>query len=135
MVLLGVAAACLASAVAVAAPAPGKGKPPPTGVGCKPSVSVVLKGVLATTPGPAASALSVNVKQANRHGRAYAAAAQPTSVLVNTSTKVRRQGKKTLGDLRSGDRVVVQAKVCKAALANAATPALTAVRVVAHPAA
>jgi hypothetical protein len=32
------------------------------------------------------------------------------------------------------DRVVVQAKVCKADLAQGATPALTAKRVVAHPA-
>ena len=125
----------LAASAAVAAPPPGKGKPPATGPGCKPSVTVVLKGSLAATPGASATSLSVTVKSANRHGRAYVTAAQPTAVLVNAGTKVRRQGKKTLGDLLMGDRVLVQAKVCKADLAQGATPALTAKRVVAHPAA
>ncbi len=41
---------------------------------------------------------------------------------------------KTLADLLAGDRVLVQAKVCKADLAQGATPPLTAKRVVAHPA-
>jgi hypothetical protein len=122
----------LAASAAVAAPPPGAGKPPATGAGCKPKVTVVLQGVLTSV---SAIVLGVNVKQANRHGRAYVTAAQPTSVLVNTDTKVRRQGKKTLADLLVGDRVVVQARVCKKDLANGATPALTAVRVVAHPAA
>jgi hypothetical protein len=47
---------------------------------------------------------------------------------------VRRQGKKTLGDLAAGDRELVQARVCKADLAASATPQLTATRVIAHPA-
>ena len=127
-------AAVLGASAAVAAPPPGKGKPPATGEGCKPKVTVVLKGTLTATPGISASALSVNVTRANRHGRAYVAAAQPTSVLVDEDTKVRRRGKKTLGDLLSGDRVVVQARTCKADLAAGATPPLTATRVVAHPA-
>jgi hypothetical protein len=122
----------LAASAAVAAPPPGAGKPPATGAGCKPKVTVVLKGALTSV---SATVLGVNVKQANRHGRPYVTAAQPTSVLVNADTKVRRQGKKTLADLLVGDRVVVQARVCKKDLANGATPALTAVRVVAHPAA
>ena len=74
------------------------------------------------------------MKSANRHGRAYATATQPTAVFVDEDTKVRRRGKKTLGDLVAGDRVLVQAKVCKADLAQGATPPLTAKRVVAHPA-
>jgi hypothetical protein len=126
-----VVAGVAASAV-VGAPPPGKGKPPATGAGCKPTVTVVLKGALTSV---STTVLGVSVKQANRHGRAYVTAAQPTSVLVNTDTKVRRQGKKTLADLLAGDRVVVQARVCKKDLANGAAPALTAVRVVAHPAA
>ena len=135
VLLATVVAACLAASAAVAAPPPGKGKPPATGQGCKPSVTVVLKGSLAATPGASATSLSVTVKSANRHGRAYVTAAQPTAVLVDEDTKVRRRGKKSLGDLLMGDRVLVQAKVCKADLAQAATPALTATRVVAHPAA
>jgi hypothetical protein len=46
-------------------------------------------------------------------------------------TKVRRQGQKTLGDLRQGDSVLVRAKACKADLANG-TPHLTATSIVAH---
>jgi hypothetical protein len=126
--LLGVAAA-------VAAPAPGKGKPPATGPGCKPRITVVLKGALVGTPGPGATSLRVDVKSGNRWARAYVAAAQPTSIGVTPDTKVRRRGKKALGDLRDRDRVLVQAKACKQDLAEDATPPLVAVRVVAHPAA
>lgn len=129
-----VLAAVLGASAAVAAPPPGKGKPPATGEGCKPKVTVVLKGSLTATPGPSATSLSVNVTRANRHGRAYVAATQPTSVLVDEDTKVRRRGKKSVGDLLSGDRVLVQARTCKADLADDATPQLTATRVVAHPA-
>lgn len=131
--LVALVIASLGVSAAIAAPPPGKGKPPATGEGCKPKVTVVLKGTLAATPGPAASALSVNVTKGNRFGRAYVAASQPLSVLVDEDTKVRRQGKKTLGDLLSGDRVLVQARACKADLAEGATPPLTASRVVAHP--
>ena len=94
----------------------------------------LVKGSLAATPGASATSLSVTVKSANRHGRAYVTATQPTSVLVDEDTKVRRQGKKTVGDLLTGDRVLVQARVCKADLGQNATPQLTATRVVAHPA-
>jgi hypothetical protein len=133
--LVALVIASLGVSAAVAAPPPEKGKPSPTGEGCKPKVTVVLKGTLAATPGEAASALTVDVTRANRWGRAYVAASQPTSVGVDEDTKVRRQGKKTLGDLLSGDRVLVQARACKADLVDEAIPALTAVRVVAHPAA
>lgn len=119
---------------ALAAPPPGKGKPPSTGAGCRPQVTVILKGTLATAPGPAGTSLTLTVRQANAHGAAYAKANQPILVLVNPSTVVRRQGKKALGDLVSGDRVLVQARACKADLANGATPNLTATRIVAHPA-
>ena len=125
--LVSLAAAMLSVSAAVAAPPPGKGKPPATGEGCKPKVTVVLKGTLASAP------LNVTVTKANRWGRAYVSASAVT-VTVNADTKVRRQGKKTLAELVVGDRVLVQAKVCKADLAEGATPALTAVRVIAHPA-
>lgn len=132
--LVAMVIASLGVSSAVAVPPPGKGKPPTTGVGCKPKVTVVLKGTLAATPGATTAALLVNVTKGNRFARAYVAASQPTAVLVDADTKVRRQGKKTLGDLLSGDRVLVQARACKADLAAGATPALTASRVVAHPA-
>lgn len=118
--------ASLGVSAAVAAPPLGKGKPT-TGEGCKPKVTVVLKGTLATAP------LNVNVTSGNRWGRAYVTAGS-VAVTVDANTKVRRQGKKLITALVPGDRVLVQAKVCKADLANEATPTLTAVRVVAHPA-
>ncbi len=126
--------ASLGVSAAVAAPPPGKGKPTTTGEGCKPKVTVVLKGTLAVEPVAPVTTLSVNVTKANRHGRAYVSALAVT-VTVNADTKVRRQGKKALADLEVGDRVLVQARVCKADLVEGATPpVLTASKVVAHPA-
>jgi hypothetical protein len=128
LLLAGLAVAGLTVSSAVAAPPVGKGKPPSTGAGCKPKIAVVLKGTLTGAP------LSVDVKSSNRWGRAYVAGSGSTSVAVDASTKVRRQGKKLITDLVVGDRVLVQARVCKADLKDGAMPALTASKVIAHPA-
>jgi hypothetical protein len=129
VLLVGIAAAMLSVSAAVAAPPDGKGKPPTTGDGCKPRVTVVLKGTLTGAP------LSVDVTSANRWGRAYVPGTASTSIAVDpNTTKVRRQGKALISDLVVGDRVLVQARVCKADLADDVMPPLTAVRVVAHPA-
>jgi hypothetical protein len=130
ILLVGLVSALVVVSTAMAAPPPGKGKPAPTGEGCKPKVTVVLKGTLAGAP---AGSLNMTVARGNRWARAYVSAGT-ASVTVDSTTKVRRNGKKTLADLVTGDRVLVQARVCKADLAEGATPALTAVRVVAHPA-
>jgi len=112
-------------------PKPGKGKPPKTGLGCKPKVTVVLKG---TVTSASASSLAMDVTRSNRWGRAWAEAGTAT-VAVDDDTKVRRNGNKTLAaQLVAGDWVLVQARACKAELADDATPALTAARIVAHPA-
>jgi hypothetical protein len=134
LVLTGLAVAGLAVSSAVAAPPPGKGKPETTGAGCKPKIAVVLKGTLASTPGASATSLSVNVTSANHWGKAYVGGLAKSIAVDPNTTKVRRQGKKTLGDLLKDDRVLVQARVCKAVLANNATPDLTASKVIAHPA-
>ena len=128
LLVVGLVGVVLAAPSAVAAPAAGKGKPPATGQGCKPRVTVVLKGTLTGAP------LSVDVTSGNRWGRAYVAGSAPMSIAVTADTKVRRQGKKLITDLVVGDRVLVQAKVCKADLANDAKPGLTASKVIAHPA-
>lgn len=128
LLLVSAAAAMFAVSAAVAAPPPGKGKPT-TGEGCKPKVTVVLKGVLTEAP------LRVDVTSSNRWGRAYVAGTASTAVAVDTNTKVRRQGKKLITELVVGDRVLVKARVCKADLAEGEKPLLTAVQVVAHPAA
>jgi hypothetical protein len=127
--------ALLAVSVAVAAPPPGKGKKPPTtGVGCKPTISVVLKGTLTADGAAAPFSLSVHVTGGQSHAKAYKAGTQPVSVAVTTSTKVRRGNSKSPTSLKSGDLVNIQARACKADLANSATPALTAVKITAHPA-
>ncbi|HEX4747796.1 MAG TPA: hypothetical protein VFU99_13040 [Gaiellaceae bacterium] len=130
LLLTGTVAAAVIASSAVAAPPADKGKPPSTGPGCKPRIAVILKGTLAGAPG--ANAISVKVSSANRWGRAYVGGADK-SIGVTADTKIRRQGKKTLADLKAGDRVLVQARVCKADLAGNATPALTATKVIAHP--
>jgi hypothetical protein len=130
VLVTGLVVAGLAVSSAVAAPPEGKGKPK-TGEGCKPKIAVVLKGTLTSA---SATALGVDVTKGNRWGRAYVEGTAVTSVAVNADTKVRRQGKKTVADLVVGDRVLVHSRVCKADLAENAKPALTASKVVAHPA-
>lgn len=133
--ILGCAALAVTATVALAAP---QKKPPTTGPGCKPRVSVILKGTVATAPGGGATlpfGLSVTVKHANRFGHAYVTGTQPVSITVNDQTRIRFQGTKGLTALRAlvvNDRVKIEARVCKADLANGATPALTAKRLVAH---
>jgi hypothetical protein len=128
VLLVGLVAVVLTASSAIAAPTEGKGKPPTTGAGCKPQVMVVLKGTLTGAP------LNVDVTSGNHWGRAYVAGTASNTIAVDSKTKVRRQGKKAITDLVVGDRVLVQAKVCKADLKDNAMPALTARMVVAHPA-
>lgn len=126
--------ALVASLVAVSA-ATAKGKPSKTGANCRPAVTVMLAGVLAADVDPQDGDASfvLTVKRSNRHGRAYKQAGSAT-VMVDAKTRVRRQGAKSLGALAPNDRVHVTARVCKADLANGATPDLTARKLGAHPA-
>jgi hypothetical protein len=75
--------------------------------------------------------LMVNVTSANSHGQAFVKLNQP--VMVTSTTKVSRQGDKSLASLLALDKVTVQARACKADLAGGATPTLTARMVSAHP--
>ena len=126
----------VAVSTAVAQDHPGKGPKPKTGVGCKPGVTVMLAGTLApdVDPQDGDASFVLTVKQSNRHGRAYKQAGTAT-VLVDTHTRVRREGAKTLGALAPNDRVHVTAKACKADLKDGGMPDLTARQVGAHPAA
>jgi hypothetical protein len=118
--------------------APLKAKPPKTGPGCRPQVSAILSGTVATAPGGAATLpflLQVKVMHANLFGQAYVNATQPVSMTVTDKTKVKLAALKGLAALRAlqvNDRLRIQALVCKADLANGATPVLTAKRVDAH---
>jgi hypothetical protein len=143
MILLALATMALTASVALAKPPattlhvdPAHAtKPPATGPGCKPQVSIVLKGTVAVAPGATPVlpfSLTVNVKHANKQGKAYVKATQPVTVIVTSDTKVNRQDNHSLAAFLAGDRVTVQARACKADLAHGATPALTATRVDAH---
>lgn len=145
--LIAAAAALLAVSVAVAAPPPGKGKPattpptgkgkpvgkgkPTTGPGCKPQVTVVLKGAVTGVSG---TTLTMSVTHGNRWARPWVTAGTATVTVDPLLTKVRRNGHKALTDLTSTDRLLVQARACKADLMQAVLPTLSALRVVAHPA-
>jgi len=134
LLLAALAVAGLAVSSAVAAPPEGKGKPR-TGDGCKPKITVVLKGTLVSA---STTSLSMNVTGANRWGRVYKDAV--ANVTLDTKTKVRGGGMKSVADLvaklKAGDRVLVQARVCKDELKDPVTtkPALTATKVIGHPA-
>jgi hypothetical protein len=132
LVLASLAVAGLAASSAVAAPPEGKGKPR-TGEGCKPKITVVVRGTLASAP---ANPLSITVTGGNRWGRLYSPTASVT--LDTAKTKVRGGGMKTvddlLGKLKQGDRVLVQARVCKDDFLNNGKPTLTATKVIGHPA-
>lgn len=131
-----VAALALAAALvssALGAPPPGKGKPPASGHGCKPAVAVLLHGTLAGNGAAAPFTLSFTATSSNRFGRAYVKATQPLSIGVTTDTAVDRQGDRSSADLKAGDRATIQARTCKADLAQGATPTLVATRITAHP--
>jgi hypothetical protein len=125
----------LVASLAVVSAAAGKGKPPKNGPGCKPSVKVVLSGVLAADVDPADgdTSFTMVVKHSNRFGRAWKQAGSAT-VNVDSKTKVRRKGAHNLGALAPNDRLLVSAKACKADLANGGMPDLTARKIAAHPA-
>lgn len=143
---LAIVALGVSASLAIAAPPAGKGKPtstaggteaveatkgkqpPRTGEGCKPRVTVVLKGSLVEK---AAGTLKLDVTQANAHGKPFVGTG--LVVALDARTTFRRNGAKLADALVAGDRLLVQARICKADLTAATAPALTAVRVVAHP--
>jgi hypothetical protein len=133
VIILGAAVAMVGASVAFAAPPAGKGKPATTGTGCKPSISVILKGKLAGDGAAVPFSLPLTVTGGNKFARAYKSTTQPVSIQVSSTTKINRRGQTSSTDLKTGDVVNVRARVCKADLANNATPALSATRVVAHP--
>jgi hypothetical protein len=135
ILVLALVASLVAVSAAVAKDHPGKGPKPKTGTACKPSVTVMLAGTLAADVDPQDGDTSfvLTVKGSNRHGRAYKQAGTAT-ILVDSKTRVRREGANTLGALAPSDRVHVTAKACKADLKAGGMPDLTARQVGAHPA-
>ena len=107
-----VAAAALAVPVALGSPS--KGKPPPAGPGCKPQVTVILKGKLTSDPAEGATSFTMDVAGTNMHGKSLKGLG--VTISVDAKTKVRRQGAKKVEALASGDRANVQLRRCKADL-------------------
>ena len=105
-------AAALAVPIAFGAPA----KKPPTGPGCKPAVSVILKGTLTNDPEfVGAGTFTMNTTGANKPGKVFVGGA--ATITVWADTKVRRQNTpKLIASLEIGDRAVVQLRACKGAL-------------------
>jgi hypothetical protein len=124
-----VAAVLVAAAVAVPI---AFAKKPPTGPGCKPAVSVILKGTLTSDPEfVGAGTFTMNTTGGNKVGKVFVGGAAET-ITVGANTKVRRQGDaKLIASLEIGDRAVVHLKACKGALPldAAELTALTALRV------
>ena len=106
--------AALSVPFALAAPPPGKGKPSATGPGCKPMVTVMLKGALTSDPAMGATSFTMNVTGTNDHGKSLKGLG--VTIMVDAKTKIRRQGAKTFEALASGDRASVQLRRCKADL-------------------
>jgi hypothetical protein len=129
-----VVVAAVAASTTLAAPPSGKGKPSTSGPGCKPAVAVILRGTLTSNGAAAPFTLTLTTKISNHVAQAYVNGSQPVSINVTAQTKINRQGDKNPADLKSGDSALIQARACKADLANGATPTLTATRVTAHPA-
>jgi hypothetical protein len=100
------------AAVAVAGPlAIGKGKPPAQGEGCKPMVTVMLKGKLTSDPAERVQSFTMNVTGTNSFGKAVKGLG--VTIALDTKTKVRRQGAKSVESLAMNDRVNVQLRRCK----------------------
>ncbi len=97
---------------------------------CRPNVALILKGKLVSIADDQLS-FTMDVKQTNKHARSYKG--KTVTVQVNAKTKIMRLGKRVaLGALIIGDRLDVQARVCKKSTGETAPP--LAVRVVAKPA-
>lgn len=142
--LIAALAVGLMASLAVAAPAKGpKGNTNTTTTTkvkkakkvCRPNVSLILKGTLVSVADDELS-FTMDVTQTNRHAKALYKG-KTVSVQVNAKTKIKRLGKRvTLSKLTIGDRLNVQARLCKlkkgTVVVETAPP--LAVRVVARPA-
>jgi hypothetical protein len=129
-----------AASFAVAKPPPGTGPNQSTSTStttpnpetCHPKISVILKGDFISGGG---TSFSMNVKHSNFHGRDLVG--KPLTLMVDDKTSFKRNGPAKLSDFKTGDRLNVQARACKAkkgAPKDPNPPALLAKRVTGHPA-
>lgn len=84
-----------------------KGKKP----ACRPTVSLILNGKLSAVNDE--TSFSMTVTAANKLGKSYKKLGA-ANVLVTSTTKIKLNGKTvTLDKLAAGDRLSVQARICK----------------------
>ena len=81
---------------------------------CKPNVSVMLKGTLASDPAAGATSLMMSITGSNAHGKSLKGLG--VTIALDSKTKVRRQGAKTVESLAMDDGASVQIRRCKADL-------------------
>lgn len=101
------------------------------GLSCR-KQAVNLKGTLVAS---GSGSLSISVEQANRHGSSLTGT--PVTLLLLSSTDVKRRGPATAADLVAGDEVKVHALACLrtgAETTGSAESVLVARKVVAKPA-
>jgi hypothetical protein len=123
----------LIALVSAAAAAASGAAPSQPAVSCDTSF-VVLRGIVAASPGPDSSlpyGLMVTVVSSNAAGHSYVKAPQPLVVLVGSSTRISGQGHRSLADLNWPNHVVMTARPCSSKLARGATPILRVLRVTA----
>jgi hypothetical protein len=106
-------AAGVVTSVALAEERPGKGSKEQQLLGCRPVVSMILKGEYVSG---STGSFEMLVTQSNRHARALED--EQVTVTTDERTRTRRVGG---GDLQAGDRLVVHGRACK--LARGAEPA------------
>ena len=108
------AAACVLAVAILAPVALAKGKPPAQGPGCKPNVTVLLKGTLTSDPAAGATSFTMNVTGTNEHGKSLKGLG--VTITADAKTMIRRQGAKKIESLALNDRANVQLRRCKADL-------------------
>ena len=121
-------AAAVVTSAALAQERPGKGSKEQQLLGCRPVVSMILKGEYVSG---SSDSFAMLVKQSNRHARALRD--EQVTVTTDERTRTRRVGG---GELQAGDRLVVHGRACKLARGEepAAALAFLARRVHAKPA-
>jgi hypothetical protein len=107
-------AAGVVTSVALAEERPGKGSNEQQLLGCRPVVSMILKGEFVSG---SSGSFELLVTQSNRHARALKD--EQVTVTTDEKTRTRRVGG---GELQAGDRLVVHGRACK--LARGEEPAV-----------
>ena len=102
-------------------------RPPTTGAGCRPQVTLIVRGT--TTGDAGSSSLPLNVTGGNHFAKLLFANNTSTALTVNTSASTKLTTKSgattTLSAIGNGSKVLAQYRVCKADLKGATKDTLS----------